>query len=110
MSTRIRRIASAAAAKKCPRESQCWALSNNSQTNVVPRWSSSNGAAQSLTSVSATNKQVQYLLNLGRQKGLSKADLESHVADFLNHEQVKSVYELSKTEAANAIDQLLNAK
>ena len=76
---------------------------SNGQTNNRPRWQTQNGHAKADT-VAATNKQVQYLLNLGKQNGLSKVDLESHVAKQLNFDVVKSVYELSKSEATSAID------
>ena len=76
---------------------------SSAQVNSRPRWQTQNGIAQANT-VAATNKQVQYLLNLGKQNGLSKVDLEAQVAKQLNFESVKSVYELSKSEATSAID------
>ena len=41
---------------------------------------------------------------------MSKIELESHVSNSLNFDTPKSVYELTKSEAASAIDQLVNAK
>lgn len=77
--------------------------SSNSTNRSPSRWQNQNGSSQTSVS-SATDKQVQYLLNLGKNKGLSKVDLETHVAERLNFDAVKSVYELSKSEATSAID------
>ena len=77
--------------------------SSNSTSRSPSRWQNQNGSSQTSVS-SATDRQVQYLLNLGKNKGLSKVDLETHVAERLNFDAVKSVYELSKSEATSAID------
>ena len=73
----------------------------NDRPSDRSRWPQNGSRA---TEVAATNKQVQYLLNLGKQKGFSKVDLEARVAKQLNFDSVKSVYELSKSEATSAID------
>ena len=73
----------------------------NGQTNGRSRFPKNGSQA---TEVAATTKQVQYLLNLGKQNGFSKVDLEARVAKELNFNSVKSVYELSKSEATSAID------
>ncbi|WP_254511385.1 hypothetical protein [Anatilimnocola floriformis] len=55
----------------------------------------------------ATNKQVQYLLNLGKRQGLTTKQLESRI-EQLTGKKV-GVYELSKREAGDVIDALSQA-
>jgi hypothetical protein len=52
----------------------------------------------------ATNKQVQYLLSIGKRMRLSTAALEKEVADILGREV--GLYDLSKKDAGIVIDQL----
>lgn len=52
----------------------------------------------------ATNKQVQYLLNLGKRLGLTTPQLEQRVADIVGRKV--GLYELTKDEAGNVLDQL----
>jgi hypothetical protein len=52
----------------------------------------------------ATNKQVQYLLSIGKRMRLSTAALEKEVADILGSEI--GVYDLTKKQAGIVIDQL----
>jgi hypothetical protein len=55
----------------------------------------------------ATNKQVQYLLSIGKRMRLSTAALEKEVADILGREV--GLYDLSKKDAGVVIDQLTTA-
>jgi len=52
----------------------------------------------------ATNKQVQYLLGLGKRQGLSTVDLEQKITETLGHQV--GLYDLSKRDAAKVIDAL----
>ena len=52
----------------------------------------------------ATNKQVQYLLNLGKRHGLTQIQLESRIESHLGKKA--GVYDLSKREAGDIIDVL----
>lgn len=52
----------------------------------------------------ATNKQIQYLLNIGKRQRLSTNQLEQQVQEILRREV--GIYDLSKREAAQAIDAL----
>ena len=52
----------------------------------------------------ASNKQVQYLLNIGKRQGLSKPQLESRIADILGRSV--DLYSLSKREAGAVLDSL----
>lgn len=52
----------------------------------------------------ATNKQVQYLLNLGKRQGLTLPQLESRIEGILNKKV--GVYDLTKREAGDVIDAL----
>lgn len=63
-----------------------------------------NGANHSAPSEAATNKQVQYLLNLGKRHGLTPTQLEARVGTILG-KQV-TVYDLTKREAGDVIDEL----
>lgn len=52
----------------------------------------------------ATNKQIQFLLSIGKRQGLSTADLERKIAELLNKEV--GIYHLTKRDAAKVIDAL----
>lgn len=52
----------------------------------------------------ATNKQVQYLLNLGKRHGLTPPQLEGRIESILGRRVV--VYDLTKKEAGDVIDAL----
>lgn len=52
----------------------------------------------------ATNKQVQFLLSIGKRMKLSTAALEKEVADILGQEV--GLYDLTKRQAATVLDQL----
>lgn len=56
----------------------------------------------------ATNKQINYLLNIGKRQRLSTAQLERQVAEILGRQV--GVYDLSKRDAATVIDALTNGK
>lgn len=55
----------------------------------------------------ATNKQVQYLLSIGKRQKLSTVQLEKKIADILG--RPVGVYDLSKQAAGVVIDALTNA-
>lgn len=52
----------------------------------------------------ATNKQVQYLLNLGKRQGLTPPQLEGRIESILGRRM--GVYDLTKKEAGDVIDAL----
>lgn len=54
----------------------------------------------------ATNKQINYLLNIGKRQKLSTAQLERKVAEILG--RPVGIYDLTKQAAAVVIDQLAN--
>ena len=61
-----------------------------------------NGNGQ--TSDAATNKQVQFLLNLGKRQGLSLPQLQHRIQEVLGKKI--GVYDLTKREAGDIIDSL----
>jgi len=52
----------------------------------------------------ATNKQVQYLLSIGKRQRLSTIELEHRITEILNRKV--GIYQLSKREAGQVIDML----
>jgi hypothetical protein len=50
----------------------------------------------------ATNKQIQFLLNLGKREGLTTPQLENRVAGILGRET--GLYDLTKQEAGTVLD------
>ena len=50
----------------------------------------------------ATNKQIQFLLSLGKREGLTTPQLENRVAEILGHET--GLYDLTKQEAGAVLD------
>ena len=69
----------------------------NGDTNHSSNGNTANGDG-------ATNKQVQYLLNLGKRQGLTTPQLESRIGTILNKKV--GVYDLTKREAGDVIDAL----
>ena len=63
-----------------------------------------NGNDQDANRDVATNKQVQYLLNLGKRQGLTPPQLEGRIEGILNKKV--GVYDLTKREAGDVIDAL----
>lgn len=61
-------------------------------------------AGNGQSSDEATNKQIQFLLSIGKRQGLSTADLERKIADLLDKEI--GIYHLSKRDATKVIDAL----
>jgi hypothetical protein len=59
---------------------------------------------QAINGDAATNKQVQYLLNLGKRHGLSPVQLEARIESLLGKKL--GVYDLTKREAGEVIDAL----
>lgn len=64
----------------------------------------SNSHAKPANADAATNKQVQYLLNLGKRHGLTQIQLESRIESHLGKKA--GVYDLTKREAGDIIDVL----
>ena len=63
----------------------------------------SNGQCQTQAPAQpATNKQIQFLLNLGKREGLTTPQLENRVAGILGRET--GLYDLTKQEAGAALD------
>lgn len=76
----------------------------HARTEPLPinRPASSNGTSPQ----SATPKQLQFLQNLGKRKGLSRNDLDGVVAQVLG--TAKQLADLTKREAGQVIDYLTN--
>jgi hypothetical protein len=70
------------------------------------RRSSSNGNGNK-PEEPATNKQIQYLLSIGKRMRLSTAAFEKEIAEILGREI--GLYDISKKDAAVVIDQLTTA-
>jgi hypothetical protein len=79
--------------------------SNNGNSNHNGNGQSNhNGNGQATNGDVATNKQVQYLLNLGKRQGLTQLQLEDRIAAILGKKV--GVYDLTKREAGDVIDAL----
>ena len=63
-----------------------------------------NGNGEVTNGEAATNKQVQYLLNLGKRQGLTLPQLEGRIEGILGKKV--GVYDLTKREAGDIIDAL----
>ena len=79
------------------------AAPNNSGPNG-PAPQNGNGNGQAPNEEAATNKQVQYLLNLGKRQGLTQQQLEGRMESILGRRV--GVYDLTKREAGGVIDAL----
>lgn len=64
------------------------------------------GNESTSNSDAATNKQVQYLLNLGKRQGLTTPQLEGRITELLGSKV--GLYDLSKRQAGEVIDVLSN--
>ena len=73
-------------------------------SNPEPRPNPENGNGHAPNGDAATNKQVQYLLNLGKRHGLTPPQLEGRIETILGKRI--GVYELTKKEAGDVIDAL----
>ena len=74
----------------------------SNQNGSAPSNHGGNGKASNLDA--ATNKQVQYLLNLGKRHGLTQIQLEDRIESELGKKA--GVYDLTKREAGDIIDVL----
>jgi hypothetical protein len=76
------------------------------QTNAEtePRPKPETGNVHAPNGDAATNKQVQYLLNLGKRHGLTPPQLEGRIESILGKRI--AVYDLTKKEAGDVIDAL----
>lgn len=63
-----------------------------------------NGNGDGANGEPATNKQIQYLLNLGKRQGLTSTQLEEKITEILS--QQVGVYDLTKRQAGTVIDVL----
>ena len=72
---------------------------NGHQLNGGYRHTNGNGQAQI-----ATNKQIQYLLSIGKRQRLSTIELEQRVAEILG--QKIDIYDLTKRQAVQVSDML----
>ena len=101
------------------RDEQRPARSNGRSTATTPKEPSSNGTpnpengngssnhnsnAHAANGDAATNKQVQYLLNLAKRQGLTPPQLEGRIEGILG--RTVGIYDLSKREAGDVIDTL----
>lgn len=66
----------------------------------APQSQGGNGHGQE----AATNRQIQFLLNLGKQKRMSKRQLEGRVAEILGFQC--DIYQLTKRDACVVLDNL----
>lgn len=87
------------ATETAPRTSPPPVANRNSQPAATPNGNGSHGNGEA-----ATNKQVQYLLNLGKRQGLTPQQLETRIEELLGRKT--GVYQLSKREAGEVIDSL----
>jgi hypothetical protein len=80
------------------------------ETSPAPKSSSGNGAPRNRIKdgeLAATNKQIQYLLTLGKRMKLSKPKLEKRIEQVLGESGVSiDIYDLSKREAGIVINTL----
>lgn len=65
---------------------------------------SGNGRGQNGQDESASNKQIQFLLSIGKRQGLSKQQVEARIEEILG--QRIDVYRLTKRQASRVIDAL----
>ncbi|MCA9026794.1 MAG: hypothetical protein KDA86_16425 [Planctomycetaceae bacterium] len=77
---------------------------NGSRTSPARNGSRPARNGNSGAPIPATNKQVQYLLNLGKRQGLTTPQLEQRVADILGRNV--GLYDLTKEEAGVVLDAL----
>jgi len=78
---------------------------NGSDGNSAPPKTAGNGKGSGQSSdEAASNKQVQFLLNMGKRFKLSTSQLEGRIADILGRHC--GVYELTKKEAGLVLDHL----
>ena len=84
-----------------PKNQSETAAPDNSRPNGQPQ---QNGNGQAPNEDAATNKQVQYLLNLGKRQGLTAQQLETRIESILGRRV--GVYDLTKREAGGVIDAL----
>ena len=80
------------------------APSNSRPNGPAPQNGNGNGNGQAPNEEAATNKQVQYLLNLGKRQGLTQQQLEGRIEGILGRRV--GVYDLTKREAGCVIDAL----
>jgi hypothetical protein len=80
------------------------------EPSPAPKSSSGNGAPRSRIKESelATNKQIQFLLTLGKRMKLSKPKLEKRIEQVLG--ESIDVYDLSKRDAGIVLDTLTDKK
>jgi hypothetical protein len=83
------------------KEQPSTAASNSQNGNVH---GPANGNGHAANGEAATNKQVQYLLNLGKRQGLTPPQLEGRIEGLLGKKI--GVYDLTKREAGDVIDAL----
>ncbi len=90
-----------------PRNGQTTPVTNRlppTNPEPEPRPKSENGNGHAPNGDAATNKQVQYLLNLGKRHGLTPPQLEGRIESILAKRI--GVYDLTKKEAGDVIDAL----
>jgi len=75
------------------------------QESSSPPRNGNSGDASGQNGQQATNKQIQFLLALGKKQGLTKPKLESRVAEILG--QKTGIYDLTKADAGHVLDQLI---
>lgn len=69
--------------------------------------SSKNGTNRNGSEEAATNKQVQFILTIGKRSKLSTPQLESRISEIVGRQT--GVYDLTKKEAGRVLDELTNS-
>lgn len=88
------------------------AASNSGNSRQAPadngqRPTPSNGNGNGRKDEPVTNKQIQFLLSIGKRMRLTTAALEKEVSDIVGTEV--GLYDLTKRQAAKVLDQLTNS-
>lgn len=88
-----------AAASTCERSSNGTGSGRPATAKAANR---RNGKTAQASAEAATNKQIQYLLNIGKRQGLTPKQLENRIEQVFSRQI--GVYELTKREAGEFID------
>ena len=94
----------AAAIQKDPVSSDSQNGNQNQRSERGPRQNGDRKQNGHRSGEPATNRQVQFLLNIGKRQGFSKPQLEGRIARILGHSC--GVYDLTKRDAGIVLDAL----
>ena len=107
LAQQIERAQSTAAIASRDEEPRAARNTNGNGRPAAPRPSTNGNGNGHRPDEPATNKQVQYLLSIGKRMRLSTAALEKEVSEILGREV--GIYDLSKKDCAVVIDQMTAA-